>query len=91
VVMLFRRFRAAKILSERDEAERSWCAQRPGERPPPPRESQAHQAGMHIGTPARQPGSRVRPDDVLNRYQAKQAGLGRTLLAAYTGTHDRRI
>jgi hypothetical protein len=29
---------------------------------------------------------RVRPDNVPNRYEAKQAGLDRTLLAAYTGT-----
>jgi hypothetical protein len=91
VVMLFRGSRAAKILSEVDEAERSWCAQRPGERPTPPRKSQAHQTGMHVCTPARQPGLRVGPDNIPNRYQAKQAGLGRTLLAAYTGTHHRHI
>ena len=91
MVMLFRRLRAAKVLSERDEAERSRCAQRPGERPTPPRKSQARQTGMQIRTPAGQPGLRVRPDDVPNRYQAKQAGLGRTLLAAYTGTHHGHI
>ena len=42
---------------------------------------------MQVGTPARQPGPRVGLDDVPSRYEAKQAGLDRTLLAAYTGTH----
>ena len=42
---------------------------------------------MQISTPARQPGPRVGLDDVPSRYEAKQTGLGRTLLAAYTGTH----
>ena len=42
---------------------------------------------MQIRTPARQPGPRVGLDDVPSRYEAKQAGLDRTLLAAYTGTH----
>jgi hypothetical protein len=85
--MLFRGFRAAKILSQWFEAERSRGAQGPGERPAPPREFQAGRAGMQVGTPARQPGPRVGPDDVPSRYKAKQAGLDRTLLAAYTGTH----
>ena len=43
---------------------------------------------MQVGTPARQPGLRVRPDNVPSRYKAKQTGLGRTLPAAYTGTHQ---
>ena len=42
---------------------------------------------MQIRTPARQPGPRVGLDGVPSRYKAKQAGLYRTLLAAYTGTH----
>ena len=42
---------------------------------------------MQVGTPARQPGLRVRPDNVPSRYKAKQTRLGRTLPAAYTGTH----
>ena len=42
---------------------------------------------MHVCTPARQPGPRVGLDDVPSRYEAKQAGLDHTLLAAYTGTH----
>ena len=42
---------------------------------------------MQIRTPARQPGPRVGLDNVPSRYEAKQAGLDRTLLAAYTGTH----
>ncbi len=41
---------------------------------------------MQVRTPARQPGPRVRLDDVPSCYEAKQAGLDRTLLAAYTGT-----
>jgi hypothetical protein len=85
--MLFRGLSAAKVLSQWFEAERSRDAQGPGERPPPPREFQAHRAGMQVGTPARHPGPRVGLDDVPSRYQAKQAGLDRTLLAAYTGTH----
>jgi len=85
--MLCRGLRAAKILSQWFEAERSRSAQGPGERPAPPREVQAHRAGMQIRTPARQPGPRVGLDDVPSRYKAKQAGLDRTLLAAYTGTH----
>jgi hypothetical protein len=89
--MLFRRFRAAKMLSEIDKAERSRCAQSPGEHPPPPRKSEARQVGMQVSTPARAPGLRVGPYDVPHRYQAKQAGFGRTLLAAYTGTHDGHI
>ena len=44
---------------------------------------------MQIRTPARQPGPRVGLDNVPSRYEAKQAGLDRTLLAAYTGTHRR--
>jgi hypothetical protein len=44
---------------------------------------------MQVRTPARQPGPRVGLDDVPSRYEAKQAGLDRTLLAAYTGTHRR--
>jgi hypothetical protein len=43
---------------------------------------------MQVSTPARQPGPRVGLDDVPSRYEAKQAGLDRTLLAAYTGTHN---
>ena len=85
--MLFRGFRAAKILSQWFEAERSRGAQGPGERPTPPREFQASEAGMQVRTPARQPGPRVRLDDVPSSYKAKQTGLDRTLLAAYTGTH----
>ena len=84
--MLFRGFRAAKVLSQWFEAERPRGAQGPGERPAPPREFQAVQAGMQVRTPAGQPGSRVGLDDVPSRYEAKQAGLDRTLLAAYTGT-----
>ena len=41
---------------------------------------------MQIRTPARQLGPRVGLDGVPSRYKAKQAGLYRTLLAAYTGT-----
>src|ERR1700736_1103651 len=85
--MLCRGLRAAKILSQWFEAERSRSAQGPGERPAPPREFQADRAGMQVRTPDRQPGSRVGLDDVPSRYEAKQAGLDRTLLAAYTGTH----
>lgn len=85
--MLCRGFRTAKILSQWFEAERSRSAQGPGKRPAPPREVQARQAGMQIRTPARQPGPRVGLDNVPSRYEAKQAGLDRTLLAAYTGTH----
>jgi hypothetical protein len=43
---------------------------------------------VQVGTPARQPGLRVRPDYVPSRYKAKQTGLDRTLPAAYTGTHQ---
>jgi len=85
--MLFRGLFAAKILSQWFEAERSRGAQGPGERPTPPREFQASEAGMQVRTPARQPGPRVRPDDIPSSYEAKQTGLDRTLLAAYTGTH----
>jgi hypothetical protein len=42
---------------------------------------------MQVRTPAKQPGPRVGLYDVPSRYEAKQTGLGRTLLAAYTGTH----
>jgi len=42
---------------------------------------------MQVRTPARQPGPRVGLDGVPSRYEAKQAGLDHTLLAAYTGTH----
>ena len=89
--MLFRGFRTAKILSQRVEAERSRGAQGPGERPAPSRQVQASQAGMQVCTPARQPGRRVGLDGVPSRYETKQAGLGYTLLAAYTGTHCGRI
>jgi hypothetical protein len=85
-VMLFRGFRTAKVLSQWFEAEHPHGAQGPGERPAPPREFQTGRAGMQVRTPARQPGPRVGLDDVPSRYEAKQAGLGRTLLAAYTGT-----
>ena len=43
---------------------------------------------MQVRTPARPPGPRVGLYDVPSRYEAKQAGLDRTLLAAYTGTHS---
>jgi hypothetical protein len=86
-VMLCRGLRAAKILSQWFEAERSRSAQGPGERPAPSREFQTSQAGMQVRTPARQPGPRVGLDGVPSRYKAKQAGFDRTLLAAYTGTH----
>jgi len=84
--MLCRGFRAAKILSQWFEAERSRGAQCPGERPAPTRKVQARLAGMQVRTPAGEPGLRVGLDDVPSRYEAKQAGLLRTLLAAYTGT-----
>ena len=86
-VMLCRGMRAAKILSQWFEAERSRSAQGPRERPAPPREFQARQAGMQVRTPARPLGPRVGLDGVPSRYEAKQARLDRTLLAAYTGTH----
>jgi hypothetical protein len=85
--MLCRGLRAAKILSQWFEAERSRSAQGPRERPAPPREFQARQAGMQVRTPAGPLGPRVGLDGVPSRYEAKQAGLDRTLLAAYTGTH----
>ena len=87
--MLFRGFRTAKILSQRFEAERSRSAQGPRERPAPSREFQARRAGMQVRTPTGEPGLRVGLDDVPNRHEANQAGLDRTLLAAYTGTHRR--
>ena len=71
--MLCRGFRAAKILSQWFEAERSRGAQGPGERPAPAREVQAGEAGMQVRPPARQPGPRVGLDDVPSRYEAKQA------------------
>jgi hypothetical protein len=43
---------------------------------------------VQVRTPAGEPGLRVGLDDVPSRHEAKQAGLLRTLLAAYTGTHD---
>jgi len=89
VIMLFRRFCTAKMLSEIEKAERPRCAQSPGKRPPPPRKPQTRQVGMQVSTPARQSGLRVGTDDIPHRYQAKQAGFGRTLLAAYTGTRYR--
>jgi len=88
--MLFRGFRAAKILSQAILAERSRGAQCPGERPAPARKLEARQAGVQVRTPAREPGLRVRLDDVPNRHKTQQAGLDRTLLAAYTGTHNGR-
>ena len=86
--MLCRGFRTAKILSQWFEAERSRGAQGPGERPAPPRKVQTRQAGVQVGTPAREPGLRVGLDDVPDCHEAKQVGLLRTLLAAYTGTDD---
>jgi hypothetical protein len=86
--MLFRVSRTAKILSQWYEAERSRGAQCPGERPAPPRKVQTHRAGVQVRTPAWEPGLRVGLDDVPSRHEAKQAGFLRTLLAAYTGTHD---
>ena len=44
---------------------------------------------MQVCTPARQPGRRVGLDGVPSRYEAKQAGFDRTLLAAYTGSQYR--
>jgi hypothetical protein len=41
---------------------------------------------VQVRTPAGEPGLRVGLDDVPSRHEAKQAGLLRTLLAAYTGT-----
>ena len=87
--MLCRGFRTAKILSQWFEAERSRGAQGPGKRPAPPRKVQARQAGVQVRTPAREPGLRVGLDGVPDCHEAKQAGLLRTLLAAYTGTDDR--
>ena len=87
--MLCRGIRAAKILSQRYDAERSRGAQCPGERPAPTSKVQARLAGVQVRTPAGEPGLRVGLDDVPNRHEAKQAGFLRTLLAAYTGTHDR--
>ena len=87
--MLFRGFRAAKVLSQWFEAEPPRGAQSPGERPAPPREVQAARAGMQVRTPAGEPGLRVGLDDVPDCHEAKQAGFLRTLLAAYTGTDDR--
>jgi hypothetical protein len=85
--MLCRGPRAAKILSQWVKAERSYGTQGPGERPTPPRKLEALWTGMQVSTPARQTGLRVGPDYVPSCYETKQAGLGRTLLAAYTGTH----
>ena len=87
--MLCRGFRAAKILSQWFEAERSRGTQGPGDRPAPPRKVQARQTGVQVRTPAREPGLRVGLDDVPDCHEAKQAELLRTLLAAYTGTDDR--
>jgi len=43
---------------------------------------------VQIRTTARQPGLRVRQEVIPSRYKAKQAGLDRTLLTAYTGPHN---
>ena len=86
--MLCRGIRAAKILSQPIKAERSRGAQSPGESPAPPRKLEAVRPGVQVSTPARQTGLRVRPDDIPSCYETKQAGLSRTLLAAYTGTHN---
>ena len=85
--MLCRGIRTAKILSQLIKAERSRSAQSPGERPAPSRKLEAVRPGVQVSTPARQTGLRVGPDDVPSCYETKQAGLGRTFLAAYTGTH----
>src|SRR5580693_5209271 len=85
--MLCRGLRAAKILSQWYEAERSRSAQCPGERPAPPRKVQTRQAGMQVRTPAREPGLRLGLDDAPTCPEPKQAGFLRTLLAVYTGTH----
>jgi len=87
--MLCRAIRVAKILSKRYDAERSRSTQCPVERPAPSRKLQARLAGVQVHTPAGEPGLRVGLDDVPNRHESKQAGLLRTFLAAYTGTHDR--
>jgi len=87
--MLCRGLRAAKILSQHGQAERSRRTQCPGERLAPPRKVQTRRVGVQIHTPAREPGLRVRLDNVPHRHEAKQAGLNRTLLAAYTSTHYR--
>jgi len=87
--MLCRGLRAAKILSQYGWAERSCRTQCPGERLAPACKLETRQAGVQIRTPAWEPGLRVRLDNVPHRHEAKQAGLNRTLLAAYTGTHYR--
>src|ERR1700761_1214181 len=87
--MLCRGLRAAEILSQHGQAERSRRTQCPGERFAPPRKLQTRRVGVQICTPAREPGLRVRLDNVPHRHEAKQAGLNRTLLAAYTGTRSR--
>src|SRR6266536_6429706 len=69
--------------SQHAEIERPRQAEGPGERPTTLSELETSQVRVDGRTPARQPPTRIGDNSVLDHYQAKQVGLGRTFPATY--------
>lgn len=73
------------VLAQRLCVERSRGAQRPRERPAAHRLVETDQGGVHIRTPAGQRTARIGDALVLDRHDAQQLRLGRSLPAPHTG------
>ncbi|GCB45623.1 hypothetical protein SNL152K_2914 [Streptomyces sp. NL15-2K] len=65
--------------------ERSRGAQRPRERPAAYRLVETDQGGVYVRTPAGQRTARIGDACALDRHDAQQIGLGRSLPAPHTG------
>lgn len=73
------------VLAQRLYVERSRGAQRPREHPAAYRLVETDQGGVDVRTPAGQRTARIRDACVLDRHDAQQIGLGRSLPASHTG------
>lgn len=65
--------------------ERSRSAQRPWDRPAADRQVETDQGGMHVRTPAGQRTAMIGDAFALDRHDAQQVSLGRSLPAPHTG------
>lgn len=74
------------VLAQRLYVECSRGAQRPREHPAAYRLVETDQGGVDVRTPAGQRTARIRDACVLDRHDAQQIGLGRSLPATHTGS-----
>lgn len=73
------------VEAQRLGVERSRGAQRPWDRPAADRQIETDQGGVHVRTPAGQRTAMIGGAFALDRHDAQQVSLGRSLPAPHTG------